>query len=98
MKATGQYDNTIIVFTTDNGGAVKMGASNLPFRGTKGTLFEGGTRGVAFIHYPRLVKSGYTSHNLWDGVDWLPTFMAAIGKVRLMKYMILMIMVLFSPT
>jgi len=33
LKSTGQYDNTIIVFTTDNGGAVKMGASNLPFRG-----------------------------------------------------------------
>ena len=38
LKETGQYENTVIVFTTDNGGAVKVGGSNLPLRGTKGNI------------------------------------------------------------
>ena len=38
LKETGQYENTIIVVTTDNGGAVKVGGNNLPLRGTKGCL------------------------------------------------------------
>ena len=37
LKETGQYENTIIVVTTDNGGAVKVGGNNMPLKGTKGT-------------------------------------------------------------
>jgi len=80
LKETGQYENTVIVFTTDNGGAVKVGGSNLPLRGTKGTLYEGGTRAIGFIHSPLLKKSGYTSSSLMHAVDWLPTLMSAIGQ------------------
>ena len=43
---------------------------------------QGGTRGVAFLHSPLLKQSGFSSSNLMHGVDWLPTFMAAIGKAR----------------
>ena len=41
---------------------------------------QGGTRGVAFLHSPLLAVSGLVSPNLMHGVDWLPTFMAAIGR------------------
>ena len=80
LKETGFYENTIIVFTTDNGGAVKKGGNNFPLRGTKGTLYEGGTRGIGFIHSPLLKSKGYTTSNLMHAVDWLPTLMSAIGK------------------
>ena len=83
LKETGYYDNTIIVFTTDNGGAVKLGGNNMPLRGTKGTLYEGGTRGIGFVHSPLLQNSGYTNFNLMHAVDWLPTLMAAIGQTNL---------------
>ena len=46
LKKNNLYNDTIIVFTTDNGGAISHGASNWPLRGTKGTMFEGGTRAV----------------------------------------------------
>lgn len=80
LKANNFYDNTIIVFTTDNGGAINMGGNNWPLRGTKGTLFEGGTRGIGFVHSPLLKKTGYTSQHLMHAVDWLPTLMSAIGQ------------------
>jgi len=80
LKETGFYENTIIVFTTDNGGAVKKGGNNFPLRGTKGTLYEGGTRGIGFIHSPLLKSKGYTTSNLMHAVDWLPTLMSSIGK------------------
>ena len=41
---------------------------------------QGGTQGVAFLHSPLLAVSGLVSSNLMHGVDWLPTFMAAIGR------------------
>ena len=80
LKANNMYDNTIIVFTTDNGGAVQYGGNNMPLRGTKGTLFEGGTRGIGFIHSPLLKSSGHTASQLMHAVDWVPTLMSAVGR------------------
>ena len=49
LKQNNMYDNTVIVFTTDNGGAVTVGGNNWPLRGTKGTLFEVGNNYVVML-------------------------------------------------
>merc|ERR1719481_687081 len=80
LKETGQFEKTLIVFTTDNGGSVSHAASNLPLRGTKGTLWEGGTRGVAFVKNvgPGTV-SPRVSQGLFHITDWYPTLASVAG-------------------
>merc|ERR1711915_608813 len=82
LKDTKEYENTLIVFTTDNGGSVSHSASNLPLRGTKGTLWEGGTRGVAFLKHP-LGLQNYPEARISDGLfhitDWDPTLAKIAG-------------------
>ncbi|CAH1795740.1 unnamed protein product [Owenia fusiformis] len=64
LKKYGYMDDTLIVFTTDNGGPVNWGANNWPLRGAKVTLWEGGTKASAFVHGPMLKKRGYTNTGL----------------------------------
>ncbi|XP_060068036.1 arylsulfatase I-like isoform X1 [Ylistrum balloti] len=83
LKKNGLYENSILMFTTDNGGPANgfdgNAASNFPLRGLKATLWEGGVRGVGFLHSPLLKKSGYVSEQLLHVCDWLPTFYSAAG-------------------
>ena len=65
LKDTDQYDNTIIVFGSDNGGQPKNGASNTPLRGGKNTWFEGGTRVPAWMYSPLFDSSFVPSK-----IDW----------------------------
>uniref|UniRef100_A0AC34QEQ5 Sulfatase N-terminal domain-containing protein n=1 Tax=Panagrolaimus sp. JU765 TaxID=591449 RepID=A0AC34QEQ5_9BILA len=44
LKRAGLYDDTIIIFSSDNGGDTKAGASNMPLRGQKSSIWEGGTK------------------------------------------------------
>ena len=81
LKDTGLYNDTIIVITSDNGGAISHGASNYPLRGTKGTLFEGGTRVPTLVHGPAhiLPRQGVVSNTLVHITDWMPTIMKLAG-------------------
>jgi len=87
LKEKGLYDNTLIVFTSDNGGPIGkeliegmgIGSKNLPLRGGKVTVWEGGTRVTGFVHGPMLKKTNYTFEHLMHGADWFPTLMEAAG-------------------
>jgi arylsulfatase len=85
MKALddmGIADNTIVVFSTDNGAEVFTWPDGgmTPFRGTKGTAFEGGFRVPAIIRWPGKVPAGKVENGLFSGLDWFPSFVAAAGN------------------
>ena len=50
LKKAGIYDNTVIVFTTDNGGQASSGSSNYPLKGNKNTFYEAGERKIKYTH------------------------------------------------
>lgn len=76
-------ENSIIVFSTDNGGPAAgfnlNAASNFPLRGVKNTLWEGGIRGAAFVWSPLFNKTQRVSNRLFHITDWLPTLLSAAG-------------------
>jgi len=78
----GEADNTIVIFTTDNGAEVFTWPDGgmTPFKGTKGTGFEGGFRVPAIIRWPGHVKPGSVENGIFSGLDWLPTLAAAAGN------------------
>jgi arylsulfatase len=78
----GEADNTIVIFTTDNGAEVFTWPDGgmTPFKATKGTVFEGGFRVPAIIRWPGMVKPGTVENGIFSGLDWFPTLMAAAGN------------------
>ena len=79
LERSGLQKNTLIIFTTDNGGQTMNGGNNFPLRGNKATLWEGGTRGAAFIQGEMLRSPGSSSSALIHVTDWLPTILSAAG-------------------
>ena len=78
LKETGQYDNTIIFFLSDNGGH-RSGANNAPYRGYKGMLFEGGIRVPFVMSWPKGFKGGSHFDQAVVSLDIYPTILAAAG-------------------
>ena len=82
LQDIGEAENTIVIFTTDNGAEVFTWPDGgmTPFKGTKGTSFEGGFRVPAIIRWPGHVKAGSVENGLFSGLDWFPTLVAAAGN------------------
>ncbi len=77
LDEQGLTENTLLVFTNDNGGQTQTGASNFPLRGGKGTLWEGGIRVPLAIRWPQRIAAGQVVDDPVISLDLLPTFMAA---------------------
>jgi arylsulfatase len=78
----GEADNTIVVFTTDNGAEVFTWPDGgmTPFKNTKGTVGDGGFRVPCVVRWPGHIKPGTVENGIFSGLDWFPTLMAAAGN------------------
>jgi arylsulfatase A-like enzyme len=77
LEETGQADNTIVIFTSDNGG--ERLSNTYPFTGKKTELLEGGLRIPSVIRWPGHIRAGLASSQVMIQMDWLPTLLAAGG-------------------
>jgi arylsulfatase A-like enzyme len=79
LKSNGLTENTIVVFTSDNGG--ERFADTWPFTGRKTELLEGGLRIPAIISWPAALPQNRTSEQVAISMDWMPTLLAAAGSM-----------------
>lgn len=77
LRETGQLDNTLITFFSDNGGATNNASWNGPLSGVKGCLLEGGVRVPMIWSWPGVIDGGRRNTNVMSSLDLLPTFMVA---------------------
>lgn len=77
LKENGLYDNTLVIFVSDNGGQLNVGARNGPLRDGKGTVYEGGIRVPAIASWPGNIAPGTTSDALLTTMDIYPTLLEA---------------------
>lgn len=86
----GIADNTIVLYSTDNGPHFNMwpdGAIS-PFRGEKNTNWEGGYRVPALVRWPGNIEPGRVSNAIMSHLDWVPTLMAAAGNTDIKKQLL----------
>ena len=79
LKSNDLTDNTIVVFTSDNGG--ERFAATWPFTGRKTELLEGGLRIPGIISWPAALPQNRTSEQVAISMDWMPTLLAAAGSM-----------------
>ena len=82
LEEIGEAENTIVIFTTDNGAEVFTWPDGgmTPFKATKGTVFEGGFRVPCIVRWPGHIKPGVVENGIFSGLDWFPTLLAAAGN------------------
>ncbi len=91
LDELGITDNTIVMYSTDNGAEVMSwpDGGTIPFRGEKNTTWEGGFRVPMMVRWPGNIKAGSVSNEIIEMADWLPTLVAAAGdddiKAKLLK-------------
>ena len=90
LEEIGEADNTIVIFTTDNGAEVFTWPDGgmTPFRATKGTVFEGGFRVPCIARWPGHIKAGSVENGIFSGLDWFPTLLAAAGNFDITKQLL----------
>jgi arylsulfatase len=81
LEEMGQLDNTILIFTTDNGAETVSYPDGgiTPFKGQKGEAWEGGYRSPLVIRWPGHIKPGTIKNQMFAALDWLPTFVDIAG-------------------
>ena len=82
LKADGLDNNTIVVFTTDNGteNFTWPDGGNTPFFAGKGTIMEGGMRVPMIARWPDHIPAGKVENGIFSGLDFFPTFVALAGE------------------
>ena len=87
LKDNGIDNNTILVFSTDNGAEnfTFPDGGQTPFAGGKGTGLEGGFRAPAIVRWPGHVPAGKVENGIFSGLDWFPTFVAAAGDTNIIE-------------
>jgi arylsulfatase A-like enzyme len=83
----GIANNTIVIFTSDNGAEAFSwpDGGNTPFRGEKGTTFEGGFRVPMIVKWPGVIKPNTYINDIMANEDWMPTLVAAAGDLTVTK-------------
>ena len=81
LEEMGQLNNTIVVFTTDNGAETFTFPDGgvTPFKGSKMTTWEGGMRAPCVIRWPGVIKPGTVKEDIFASLDWLPTLVDIAG-------------------
>lgn len=79
LEREGLKENTWVIFLTDHGGDPTYGGSNLPLRGNKATLFEGGLKVPCVMRWPGKIEPGTVSDELLWALDFFPSFCEAAG-------------------
>ena len=79
LDANGLSEDTLVIFLTDHGGDPVYGGNNLPYRGDKATLFEGGLRVPCIMRWPGKIEAGNASDVVCSSLDLFPTFCSLAG-------------------
>lgn len=87
LDTLGIADNTIVMYSTDNGAELMSWPDGgmMPFRGEKNTSWEGGFRIPMMVKWPGKIKSGQISNEIISLEDWMPTLLAAVGDSSIKK-------------